>query len=419
MRKSIKYFLLIFVFHHQSSLFCQTKEDLKQQKSIIEEEIRYTNELLKKTKSNKNESINYLNFLDAKIKIKQQLLITLKIEKNLLSKKIYKTKEAILKIEKFIIEEQQNLYELKEEYSKMIYAIFKQKSSRNEFMFIISSESFNQAYKRIIYLKQYSVFRRSQALKINESKNRLIINKKELAKEKNRLINDSINKNNIVNQQKKELESINSSKSEKQDLINKLIKSERLFKNKLQDKHKKSKLLDKKIRKIIEEEIKKSREEAKNNIRNSGYDLTPETRALSTEFENNIGKLPWPVEKGIIIEKYGKQNHTVFSSIETFNNGINIATDKNASVRVVFDGYVSRIFFIKGEGKAILVNHGEYFSVYSGLSEVCVKVGDKLQSKERIGVVLTQDLEKKTQLHFEIWEGYDKHDPSKWLYKAY
>ena len=121
----------------------------------------------------------------------------------------------------------------------------------------------------------------------------------------------------------------------------------------------------------------------------------------------------------MIVARYGKQNHTVFSAIETFNNGVDIATDQNSIVRVIFDGIVSRIFFIKGEGKAVLINHGEYFSVYSGLKEVSVKTGEKLLSKEKIGVVDTNKKENKTELHFEIWKGYDKHDPTNWLYKAY
>ena len=128
--------------------------------------------------------------------------------------------------------------------------------------------------------------------------------------------------------------------------------------------------------------------------------------------------MPWPLLKGLIIGRYGKQQHVVFAGVETFNNGVDIATDKNADVRCVFDGTVSRIFFIKGEGKAILINHGEYFSVYSGLKEVKVKVGEKLLSKEKIGVVLTHEEENKTELHFEIWKGYEKQDPSKWLYNA-
>ena len=121
----------------------------------------------------------------------------------------------------------------------------------------------------------------------------------------------------------------------------------------------------------------------------------------------------------MIVQYYGKQKHPVFSSVETFNNGIDIATDKNALVRTVFDGVVSRIFFIKGSGKAVLINHGEYFSVYSGLEEVYVKTGEKVLSKEKIGTVLSQESENKTELHFEIWKGYEKQDPSHWLFNAY
>lgn len=223
----------------------------------------------------------------------------------------------------------------------------------------------------------------------------------------------------MVTSKKDELESVNATKDEKEHLVIKLSKSERLFKKKIQDKQKKSKALDDKLRKIIEEEIRKSREEAKRNDGVNSFGLTPEALALSSEFNNNKGKLPWPLEKGVIVEQYGKQKHAVFSGIETFNNGIDIATDENSVVRVVFDGSISRIFFIKGEGKAILVNHGEYFTVYSGLEEVVVKVGDKVLSKEKLGIVLTQEVENKTELHFEIWKGYDKNDPSKWLYKAY
>ena len=117
--------------------------------------------------------------------------------------------------------------------------------------------------------------------------------------------------------------------------------------------------------------------------------------------------------------RYGKQKHSVFKTVETFNNGVDIATEKNTVIRTVFDGTVSRIFFIKGEGKAVLINHGEYFTVYSGLKEVVVKGADKLLSKEKIGTVLTHEEENKTELHFEIWKGKEKRDPSKWLYKAY
>ena len=197
---------------------------------------------------------------------------------------------------------------------------------------------------------------------------------------------------------------MNNIKKEKESLLKSLSKSERFFKKQLEEKQKKANTLDDKIRKIIEEEIKKSNKKNKN----TNYALTPEALALSTEFKNNKGNLPWPLAKGVVVSSYGKQKHVVFKGIETFNNGIDIATDKNADVRVVFDGVVSRIFFIKGKGKAVLINHGEYFSVYSGLKEVTVKAGEKLLSKEKIGVLLALAEENKSELHFEIWQGYDK-----------
>ena len=412
---------LIFLFSTFLYLtaFSQTKEDLKKQKSELEKEINYTTELLNKTKSNKNKSLDYLKVLESQIKSKEQLLITLNIEISLLSKQIKKTEMLILKNKELIVNEEKTLESLKDEYAKMIYAAYKQKGSRNNLIFIISSSDFNQAYKRVIYLKQYSAFRKNQALKITESQLKLIKNKEKLAQQKDMLIEESATKKLLISNKKNELESVNSKKNEKQKLVNKLSKSEKLFKKQLQDKQKKAKELDDKLRKIIEEEIRKAREEAKKRNGNDNFSLTPEALALSSEFASNKGKLPWPLEKGVIISKYGKQKHAVFSGVETFNNGIDIATDKNTFVRVIFDGTVSRIFFIKGEGKAVLINHGEYFSVYSGLKEVSVKTGDKLLSKEKIGVVITNEQENKTELHFEIWKEYDKHDPSNWLYKAY
>ncbi len=132
----------------------------------------------------------------------------------------------------------------------------------------------------------------------------------------------------------------------------------------------------------------------------------------------NKGTLPWPLDKGIIVQRFGKQKHAVFKNIETYNNGIDIATEIDETVRAVFDGKVARIFFIKGEGKVILINHGEYFSVYSGLKEVIVQTGENIYAKQAIGIIITDEGKRKTELHFEIWKGYDKQNPSDWLFKA-
>ena len=412
----IKNLLVIIFFLIYCDAMAQSKDELKIQKQKILEEIDYTTNLLNNTKSNKIKSLDYLNVLITQIQKKEQFLITLNLELSLLIKKISKTEKSINKTINDIAQEEKLLKGLKDEYSKMIFAAFKQKDSRNDIVFIISATDFNQAYKRILYLKQYATFRKNQTQRIEESTIKLKNKKISLVLQKENYIIESNNKKELSNLKFIELEGINKSKEEKKLLVASLVKSEKLFKNEINKNQKKAKRLDDKIRKIIEEEI--ARAKAKD-LKNTNYSLTPEAVALSLEFSNNKGKLPWPLEKGIIISKYGTQKHSVFAGIETFNNGINIATDKNADVRVVFDGTVSRIFFIKGEGKAILINHGEYYSVYSGLKEVTVKAGEKVFSKEKIGVILTHEEDNKTQLHFEIWKGYEKSNPSIWLYNAY
>ena len=417
MLRQNKYIFLFFGIFLCFSVFSQTKDELKKQKSSIEKEISYTTNLLNKTKANKSKSLSYLRVLDMQISNKESLLKTLNIEISLLGNQIRKTERSIIKTQQSIVDEQQELVLLKSEYAKMIYACFKEKGNRNDLIFIISAEDFNQAYKRIVYLKQYASFRKNQVDKIIESQKNLAIKEDVLTKKNNYLVLESASKMILIGAKKQELNSISDTKQEKQELVNKLSKSEKLFKKQLKDKQKRAKALDDEIRKIIAEEIRKAREEAEK--KNKGFALTPEAMALSSEFNNNKGKLPWPLEKGVIIQAYGKQKHTFLAGIETFNNGIDIVTDENMNIRAVFDGTVSRIFFIKGEGKAILLNHGEYFTVYSGLKEVSVKVGDKMLAKEKLGIVFTQEIEEKTELHFEIWKGYDKQDPSKWLFKAY
>ena len=408
--KSILIFVVCFV---SITLAAQTKGELKKQKLKLEKEIDYTRQLLSKTKSNKTKSLNYLKTLGAQIINKKQLLQTLNIEISLLNKKAKKTEIYISEVESSIINDSIQIRKLKKEYAKMIYAANKKKGDKNNMIFIVSSSDFNQAYKRILYLKQYSQHRKNQAKKIQESQSQLITKKEELAHQKEKLNQEVVKKEQLLASKNEEFISLNNIKKEKQELLKKLSKSERYFKTEIQKKQTKSKEVDEKIRRIIEEEILKSRKI------NNNEELTPEGLALSSEFSRNKGRLPWPLEKGVIIGRYGKQKHVVFGDVETFNNGIDIATDKNAEARTVFDGTVSRIFFIKGEGKAVLINHGEYFSVYSGLKDVIVKTGEKLLAKEKIGVVLTHEEEDKTELHFEIWKGYNKQDPSKWIYKAY
>lgn len=398
--------------------FGQNKDILKQQQIALEKEINYTTSLLNKTKENKKSSLVYIDYLDKKISSQERLLQLLNIEQNLLKKQIFKLENKILENEKSINDMEKEIIDLKKEYGEIIYSLQKNKNERNDLMFIISSETFNQAYKRILFLREYSRARKTQALQITKNQDSLAINKQRLFSQKELIKSKKEQNLKLISNKKKSLNKVLISKDEKKTAVSKLQKSEQIFLKKIKDQQKKSRQLEQKIKKIIEEEIRLAREKIKRDKDNK-ISLTPEAQLLSDKFSANKGKLPWPLEQGLIIQKFGKQKHKVFGNIETFNNGINIATNKNAIIRSVFDGKISRIFFIKGEGKAVLINHGEFFTVYSGLEEVKVKLGDNILAKEEIGKVLTRENDDRTELHFEIWQGYDKQDPSVWLFEAF
>jgi len=413
--RSRKYLLYVSLVCSQA-LFSQDKDSLKKQKQILEKEINLTTNLLDKTKKNKNKSLNYLKFISTQINNQKKLVKTLSTEIRINEKEIIKTEKEIFNVTRRISTEKKNYIKLKEEYAKMIYSMFLNKALRNSVIFIVSARDFNQAIKRIQYLKQYSSFRKNQTNKIKESKAKLINGQNILEEQRLKLLNEKIRKKQLINEKKKNLEKTSANKKIKEGLVNDLKRSEKQILQQLKSQRIKAQELEEKIKKIIAEEIRKAKEAIKDKKYN---DLNNESVVLSNKFADNKGKLPWPIDNGIVVGKYGKQKHEVFSSVETFNNGIDIATNKNTAVRSIFDGKISRIFFIKGEGRAVLINHGSYFTVYSGLKEITVEVNEKIMANEKIGVVATQEKEEKTELHFEIWNGYEKQDPTKWLIDAY
>ncbi|MBC8266180.1 MAG: peptidoglycan DD-metalloendopeptidase family protein [Flavobacteriales bacterium] len=418
MLKLIKHTTFILLILFSLPTFSQSKKDLKEKKEQIEKDIKYTNKLLEKTKKNKEKSLTHLKTLSKQVKNREELLQMLNIEIGFIQRQIGKTTIKIADNQFKIQEKQEELKRLQQEYAKMIYYASKNKSNYDNWVFIFSSKSFNQAYKRIKYLKQYTQHRKTQAEIITKTKEDLSNEIVNLENQKADLQSDKENKKALIISKKTEVTELEIQKKDKKILIKKLKKSEKYFKKELQKQQQVAKELEEKIRKIIEEEIRKARAKEKKGDA-KGYSLTPEAKALSDDFLENKGKLPWPLDKGIIVQRFGKQQHEVFKNIETYNNGIDIATDKGSKVRAIFDGKISRIFLIKGEGKVILINHGEYFSVYSGLKEVSVKAGEKIIAKQQIGVVITNENKQKTHLHFEIWKNYDKQNPSLWLYKAH
>jgi septal ring factor EnvC (AmiA/AmiB activator) len=299
----------------------------------------------------------------------------------------------------------------------MIRHAYFNRNAYDRLAFVFSSQSYNQAFKRLRYLQEYSQFRQKQVDEIKMVEQKLSDELLALKRQKVLLTVAKNEKSQSLESSQIEVSILDGEQSSQKSLLLKLRKKEKQLKKELQSKQQLAKSLDKKIRKIIEEEIRLAK--AKASKESDVLAMTPEEQQLADNFTSNKGKLPWPVERGVIIERFGVQAHPVLKGIETFNNGVKITTEEEALVRAIFDGTVSRIIDIPGAGKAVIVSHGDYFSVYSNLLEVSVKRGQEVFLKEKIGTVLTKTATKETITELQIWKGSEKMDPSSWLFQAY
>ena len=395
--------LICFQFSSPNLVFAQNKEQLQSKKSKIEADIKYTNELLEETKKNKETTLNQLLTLKKKIALRQNLISTVNKEIKILDKQIDENSSIIASLER-------DLKEIKSEYARMIYYAYKNRNSYNRLMFIFSSKDFNQAYKRLNYLQQYGKFRQIQAGLIVKTK--AILNQKKAGLEAKRIV-----KKQLLQVKSEERAILSGETTEQNNIYNELQNKEKHLKADMKAKQKEAQGLQKAIEDVIAEELRKAREAAKEV---KGFALTPEEKELSKTFENNKGKLPWPVKRGIITGKFGKQDHPVLKGIKINNNGIDISTNKDAVARAVFDGVVTGVIILPGANrKAVIVKHGKYFSVYGNLIQVYVKKGDVVATKQDIGLIYTDNNKFQTEAHLELWElqenGTIKLDPEKWL----
>jgi len=399
-----KHILLIGLILTSITSFSQSKKDLEKKKKQLQKEIKLTNKLLKATKKDKELSLDQLLKLKSKINARSSLISTMGSEISLINKQVYKNESIIITLT-------DDLSRLKEEYAKMIYYAFKNKNSFDKIMFVFAAKDFNQAYKRLKYIQQYSDYRKSQALTIIKTQEALKSKIVELEQTKQ-------NKTALLSLEEQEKQKLSVEESEQKHVVNKLQDKEQELKNKLKKKEQAARKLQKAIQRIIEEEIRKAREAAKKAGNTSkGFPMTPEAKKLSNSFASNKGKLPWPVLEGVITNKFGKHPHPVLAGITINNNGIDISTIKGAISRAIFDGEVSSVVIIPGEGKVVMVRHGEYLSVYSYMSDVYVKKGDKVNTKQHLGKLINEAGKSKTDIHIEIWKGMTKLNPEYWIYR--
>lgn len=384
--------------------YAQTKKELEQKKKKLLKEIRLTNKLLKETRKNKDLSVDELLKLKSKINSRSNLIATINSEMRLINKEINSSEQGISDLES-------DLTHLKSEYAKIIYYAFKHRSSYDKMMFIFASKDVNQAYKRLKYIQQYSEYRKGQAAEIVSTQEILILKIEAL-----KLSNQE--KTVLISLEEQEKQNLAIEKAEQENIVQKLQGKEQELKDKLRKKEAAKRKLQKAIQRIIEEEIRKAREAAKKAGNTSkGFPMTPEALKLSKSFASNKGKLPWPVKQGVITAQFGKHPHPVLEGIVINNNGIDISTTKGSTSRAIFNGVVSSVAIIPGEGKVVMIRHGEYLTVYSYMTEVFVKKGDNISIKQELGVLVNESGKAKTQVHLEIWKGMTKLNPKYWIFR--
>ncbi|MDM8160370.1 peptidoglycan DD-metalloendopeptidase family protein [Labilibaculum sp. K2S] len=398
-----KLFILVIALLFLTSVDAFSQHDistLKKRKEQNAKDIAYTNNLLTNTLKNKNVTLGQLNLLNQRIKARQALILSIENEISYINSQIGEINADVKGLE-------DELNKLKQQYAKVIQYAYKQRNSHEKLMFLLSSKDFNQAYKRYKYLQQFSEYSKEQGKQIGSKKDSLNANLLRLKKAKSEKVV-------LLSDRTKENQSLSQEKSQQSALVSKLQQREKQLRDDLRKQQRYTEKLEKEIQKIIESQAKLA---AKKNNGGGKFGLTPEEKILSESFDQNKGKLPWPTKTGFISEKFGEHKHAVLKHVNVRNDGINITTDNNAECRSIFKGEVTHILSMPGLNNVIIIRHGEFFSVYSNLSSVTVKKGDMVTSKEKIGVVYTDQAQSQTVLKFQLWKGSTKLDPSLWLYR--
>jgi len=391
---------LVFAFLQLPSLAQTNREKLQKTKKQLEDEIQYTTELLDKTQKSKQSSLNKLQILTRQIRSREALIDAINLELNQVQTDISVENLQIDKMSK-------QLTSLKTDYALMIYHAYRMMNGQNKLMFIFSAKDFNQAYQRLKYYQEYASFRRRQAERIQATQISINSKRKDLEAIKTQKLS-------LIQAQMQEKQKLDKEKQEKSKAVKEWSSKEKQLLATLRAKQQAAQRLEYEIEKMIAEDIR-----AKTPSVKSALELTPREKELSSSFSSNKGKLPWPCEKGFISSTFGEHAHAVLEHVKVKNNGIDIVTEKGSLVKSVFSGKVSRVMFFPNLNKVVIIRHGDYLTVYSNLSDVTVKDGQEVSTRQAIGRVFSSADESKSELHFEIWRGKIIQNPEDWLTGRY
>lgn len=380
----------------------QDKTELKQRQKNIRQQLKEQNQLLDETKKEKKVSLTQLAILKKQIEVREELIGNIKAQLAMLNRDIdarqlqIQAREAELK-------------ELKEEYSRMLFQAYKQRSSYDKLMYVLAAEDFNQAWKRLQYYEQYAEYRERQATRISEAQEALNVELELLRAAR-------AEKEVLLGVERDEREDLLADKGDQESVVRDLQTRESQVKKEIKAKQKEYDQLQAAIQRIIEEEIRRERERAKA----TGQQFFTNREAykqLSRNFAENKGKLPWPVEKGDVSSGFGRQKFKEVAGVEINNNGVEISTLRGSKAKAVFGGTVSGVVVIPGMGKAVIIRHGSYLTVYSKLAETFVQTGDTVEERQDIGVIATDEGSGVAELHFEIRNEQKPLNPAEWLIK--
>ena len=375
------------------------QKKLEAQKISLTKEINQINSLISDSRKKSKNLANELEDIQLKISVRDKLININNSQLNNLTNIIYNQTEKLSDLEKELIK-------LKEEYEQIIYSSYKKKSTQMKLMFLFASENINQAFKRFQYFKQYSKYRKKQADKIVLIQTQISQTIDSLQIRKN-------NKQNIIDENREVKETLTKEKQLQNTLFKNLLKNQKNYALEINEKEKQTRLIDNEIQKLIRLAIAESN---KNN-NSTNFALTPEGRLISTNFQANKGRLPWPLKQGVVVRRFGTQPHPVVRTTTINSNGISLATSPNSVAYSVFDGEVLSVYGFSGGNPGVLIRHGKYISNYQNLSSIFVKKGDKINANDEIGIVFTNESTGKTVLKFNIFNELKPENPTIWLDK--
>ena len=400
-------FLLCFLFLPLDTMAQQSKSkaQLEKEKKENLNRIKQANQILKQTKKEKEASIGQLNAIKEKIDIQKGVI-------NNISREITYIESDVKETEGIVQALENDLKKLKAEYATMVYAASKTANSYNKLMFLFASESFNQLVMRLRYLQQYSEARQKQVEQINKVQ-------AALTGQLNILESKRRQKQGLLGKQLAESQNLQTLKVQQDSVINRLSKQESELKQEVAQRQQAVRKLDKLIADIVREEIARAARAAReagkaSSGSSSKMTLTPEAALISSSFAGNRGRLAWPVERGFISQKFGRHNHPVLKGVVVENRGVDIQTSQGATARAIFEGKVLTVASVPGMNNIVMIQHGEYFTVYAKLRSVNVSVGQDVSMKDVIGTVYT-DSDGTTELQFQIWKNSDNMNPESWL----